>query len=106
MHLLVEMLLIGLAVASITMTVSTSNVMEPWRIQVSKLGRRARELIHCPYCLSHWLAFVVVWGKFGLLPLERFILISFGIVTIASLASLGIAQLFLALDEIDSEENE
>jgi hypothetical protein len=106
MQLLFEMLLIGLAVASITMTISMSNLMEPLRVQVSKLGRWARELIHCPYCLSHWFAFAVVWGKFGLFPLGRFILTSFGVVTIASLAALGIAQLFLTLDEIDSEENE
>lgn len=106
MSLLLEILLIGLAVASITMTISKSNVMEYPRIQVSKLGRWARELIHCPYCLSHWFAFGIVWQKLGLFPLERFILVSFGVVTIASLASLKIAQLFLALDEIDSEEEE
>ena len=102
MFLLFEMLLIGLAVASITMTISKSNVMGYLRTQVSKLGRWAEELIHCPYCLSHWFAFGVVWWRLGLIPLGRFILVSFGVVTIASLASLGIARLFLALDEIDS----
>lgn len=106
MPLLFEMLLIGLAIASITMTISKSNVMEYLRTQVSKLSYWVGELIHCPYCLSHWFAFAAVWWKFGLLPLERFILISFGVVTIASLASLGIAQLFLTLDKIDSEEIE
>jgi len=106
MPLLFEMLLIGLAIASITMTISKSNVMEYLRTQVSKLGGWAEDLIHCPYCLSHWFAFVIVGWEFGLLPLERFILISFGIVTIASFASLGIARLFLALNELDSEEIE
>lgn len=106
MTLLFEMLLIGLAIASFTMTIAKSNVMECLRTQVSKLGRWARELIHCPYCLSHWVAFTVTWWKFGLWPLERFILISFGVVTITSFASLGIANLFLTLDEIDSEEVE
>ena len=106
MSLLFEMLLIGLAVASITMTISKSNIMEYSRTQVSKLGWWAEELIHCPYCLSHWFAFGVVWWKLGLSPLECFILVSFGVVTIASLASLGIAQLFLTLNKIDLEEIE
>lgn len=101
-----EMVLIGLAIASITMTIAKSNVMEWLRDQISELGQWTRELIHCPYCLSHWFAFAVVGWKFGLLPLEQFILMSFGVITIASLASLGIAQLFLALDKIDAEETE
>ena len=106
MDLLLNILLFGLAVASITMTVAKSNVMEWPRTQVSKLGRRAEELIHCPYCLSHWLSLGVVWWEFGTLPLGRFILTVFGTITVASLASLGIAWLFLALDEIDRPEDE
>jgi len=106
MPLLLEMLLIGLAIASITMTISTSYVMDYPRAQVTKLNRGLGELIHCPYCLSHWFAFGIVWWKLGLLPLDRFFLVSFGVVTIASLASLGIARLFSALDEVDSEETD
>jgi hypothetical protein len=106
MLLLFEMLLIGLAISSITMTISKSYVMEPLRVQVSKLAPWAKVLIHCPYCLSHWLAPFVVLFKLGLVPLMQFILVTFGVITIASIASLGVAQLFLALDEIDSEEME
>lgn len=101
-----ELLLVGFAIASIAITISKSNVTEPLRIQVSRLGRWAEELVYCPYCLSHWLAFGAVWWKWGLLPLDQFIIASFGLVTIASLASLGIIWLFLALNRLDSEENE
>lgn len=103
---IIWILLVGLAIASISMTICKSNVMRYFRNQVSKLGNWARGFIHCPYCLSHWLAFIAVWLEYGLLPIERFIVTSFGLVTIASFASLGIAQLFLALDDIDSEETE
>ena len=96
-----EMIWLGLAIASITMTITKSNVMEYPRNQISKLGRWSEGLAHCPYCLSHWLAFAVVWGKFGPLPLGQFVLVSFGVITIASFASLGIAALFLALDALD-----
>ncbi len=106
MDLLFNILLFGLAVASVTMTIAKSNVMEWPRIQVSKLGRWAEDLIHCPYCLSHWLSLGVVWWEIGMLPLDRLILTTFGTITVASFASLGIARLFLALDEIDRPEDE
>ncbi len=101
---LLEILFIGLAVASLSMTVAKSNVTERVRKQVSRLGHWASELIHCPYCLSHWFAFVLVWWRIGGCPGDVFVLTVFGVVTISSLASLGIARLFLALDEIDYEE--
>lgn len=106
MDLLLNILLFGLAVASVTMTIAKSNVMEWFRGQVSKLGWWAEELIHCPYCLSHWFSFWLVWWKLGNRPLDLFILATFGTITVASLASLGIARLFLALDEIDRPEDE
>lgn len=97
----IELLLIGLAIASLTMTLSKSNVTEYLRDSISRLGSWPKKLIHCPYCLSHYFAFGFVWWKFGLLPLENFILMSFGVITIASLASLGIAQFFLALEDLE-----
>lgn len=106
MNLLLEILLFGLAVASITMTIAKSNVMEWLRTLVSKLGWWAEELIHCPYCLSHWFSLGLVWWEFGMLPPVSFLLTVFGTITVASLASLGIAQLFLALDEIDHPEDD
>jgi hypothetical protein len=99
--LFIEMILLGLAIASITMTITKSNVMEYPRDQVSKLGSWAEDLAHCPYCLSHWLTFAAVWLRLGPLPLGQFVLVSFGVITIASFASLGIALLFLALDALD-----
>jgi len=106
MDLLLDILLFGLAVASATMTIAKSNAMEWPRTQVSKLSCWARDLIHCPYCLSHWLSLGLVWWEIGTLPLDRFILTTFGTITVASLASLGIAQLFLALDEFDHQEDD
>ena len=101
-----DILLTGLAVASISMTVALSNALAGVRETVSKLGRWPRELIHCPYCLSHWLSLGFVSQQMGLWPLSRFILTTLGVVTIASLASLGIGHLFLILDDDSSEENE
>ncbi len=94
-----ELLVTGLAIASITMTISKSNIMEPLRTFIFKLG--GGKLIHCPYCLSHWFAIALVWGQQDFLPLTNFSLTVFAIITIASLASFGIAKLFLALDDLE-----
>ena len=96
-----ELLVVGLAVSGITMTITKSNVMQPLRILMSKLG--CGELVHCPYCLSHWFAFGIVLGHQDFFPLTDFSLTSFAVITIASLASLGIAKLFLALNDLDME---
>ena len=96
-----DLFLIGLAIASMTMTISKSNIFWRLRALVSKLGLWAQDLIHCPYCLSHWLAFGFVWYEFGLF--DKFLIKSFAVITIASLASWGITQLFLALERLDNE---
>ncbi len=95
----IDILLTGLAISSITMTISESNIMEPLRTFVSKLG--CGKLIHCPYCLSHWFAIAIVWGQQDFFPLTDFSLSVFAVITVASLASLGIAKLFLALDDLE-----
>jgi hypothetical protein len=100
----IEILLVGCAIASMSMTITKSIIMEYPRNQISRLGVGAREFIHCPYCVSHWLAFIFVACLTGVMPFTQFILLSFALVGVASLVSLGIAHLFLTLDEIDSEE--
>jgi Protein of unknown function (DUF1360) len=98
----IEILVTGLAVASITMTISQSNVMEYPRTLISKLG--LGKLINCAYCLSHWIGFGIVWMRQDFFPLINFVLTSFAVITVASLASLGIAKLFLALDDLGEIE--
>ena len=101
--MMTEIILLALAVSSVSMTVATSNAMEWLRSLVSKLGQRFEELIHCPYCLSHWLAAIVTlaWVKGSV---SELVVTGFAIVTLASLASLGITHFFLALDALDRSE--
>jgi len=96
-----NILLAGLALASITMTISKTHIMQRVRDTVARLGPWAEDLIHCPYCLSHWFAFIIVGYEFGFFPLDRFFIMSFGIITIASAASLVITLFFLALDKLE-----
>ena len=98
-----EILILSLAVSSASVTIAVSNSMEWLRSLVSKLGPRFEELIHCPYCLSHWLAAIatLTWIKGSM---SELVMTGFAIVTIASLASVGIIHLFLALNALDRSE--
>jgi len=100
-----NLLLLSLAVASISITITKSNAMEWFRKRVSKLGSLVEELFHCPYCLNHWLATigVALWFKGSAYEL---IILIMATVTLASLASLGIVYFFLALDALEEGSEE
>jgi hypothetical protein len=55
-----SMLALALAVAAVAMTVGRSNVFAPLRTFVDDRSRWFGELVSCPYCVSHWLAFAAV----------------------------------------------
>ena len=98
-----EIILLALAVASTSVTISKSNALEWLRNLVSKLGRWPEELIHCPYCLSHWIAAAGV-----LLMAEgtwfQILLTTMAVVTLASFAAIGIIYYFLTLDALEESE--
>jgi CHASE2 domain-containing sensor protein len=79
--------------------------MEWFRRSVSKLGSWAEELFHCPYCLSHWLAIggVLAWFEDSIFELVIYIMV---VVTLSSLASLGITHFFIALDALEEGSEE
>lgn len=98
-----ELTILSLAIAAASMTITKSNAMDWFRGLVSKLGHWFEDLIHCPYCLSHWLAAfsVVAWFRGSL---GEMIITGLAVVTLASLASLGIIHFFLALDALERSE--
>lgn len=106
-----EIVLVSLAIAAASMTVSKSNAMFWFRGCFVKVvgwihdewSELAEELIHCPYCLSHWLAAISVVAMLRA-PIGEMIIVGLAMVTLASLASLGIAYFFSALDALDRSE--
>jgi len=98
-----EIILLALAVASTSVTISKSNALEWFRNQVSRLGSWAEELIHCPYCLSHWIAAAGVCIMFQGTVLDLAIT-TMAVVTLASFASIGIIYYFLTLDTLEESE--
>ena len=54
------MVVLSMATAAIDMTVSKASIFEGFREWVEKRSDWFSEMIGCPYCLSHWVAFGMV----------------------------------------------
>lgn len=74
------------AIAAISMTICRGSLF--WRLQKYRLFK-------CPYCLSHWLAFIAAASS---TTLKNFVINSFCLVTISTLFSFII---LLFLKELD-----
>lgn len=57
---LVNILYITLAIASVSFTVTRTGIFEWLRELVSPIHPKVEQLFHCPYCLGHWITFVVL----------------------------------------------
>jgi|SRR5690606_10108936 len=53
-------LYITFACASISFTITYTSIFEPLRNLISRLGKKADQLIHCPWCFNHYVVFIVV----------------------------------------------
>jgi hypothetical protein len=51
---------LALAVAAISMTTAKGAIFRPARLWIHDHNEWLGELVMCPYCLSHWLAFGAV----------------------------------------------
>lgn len=60
MNQLINILVIGICVGTISNTISRTNVFKPLRLAIYRRNLWFGELIRCPYCLSHWVAFAAV----------------------------------------------
>jgi len=93
LNFIIYFLLMALAVASICFTISKSELFNPIRIFIFKYnkGKLFYKLIHCPYCLSHWVAalfsflyiFIFKDTIFGNIYFD-FIVLTFSLVTVSS----------------------
>lgn len=48
---------LALAIAAISMTTAKASIFRPLRLKVEDRNEWLGELVKCPYCTSHWLAF-------------------------------------------------
>ncbi|KPK54995.1 MAG: hypothetical protein AMS22_05060 [Thiotrichales bacterium SG8_50] len=98
-----NLIVLGLAVAATSMTISTTHAGAPLRAWVSKNGPWFEKLIHCPWCVSHWLSLALTPLWMQVTNLAQWAVYTMSVVAISGLASAGIAYLFLALDALEGE---
>ena len=54
------LLVLGAACAVIAMTVSKASIFEQARVWLDRKSNWLGDLVACPYCTSHWVAFLFV----------------------------------------------
>lgn len=68
---------IALVVASVSFTITVTSVFKWLRELVSSIHPKLEELIHCPYCLSHYIAALLIWLTDFIYPLTNSLLLNF-----------------------------
>jgi hypothetical protein len=89
---MITLLLLAAAVSSIAFTITTTGIFL-WLIElVSPIHKKIEDLIHCPWCLGHWITFVILLlPGIGLYPYTGikfldFFLTAFTIIGLSGLA--------------------
>lgn len=80
---LIKLIIVSLAVASISWTITKSLIFLFLRSFFCKRSKFLGNLFSCPYCLSHWVSFIFMFYlyKFSF----NFILMSFAAVTLSTI---------------------
>ena len=61
MGMVVYIVLVALCAASISYTISYTSIFLGFREWVSKFHHKLEELIHCPYCLCHYVILTIMF---------------------------------------------
>lgn len=56
----VSFLVLSMAVAAVSVTLTKSGIFEKPRSWIDAKNAFLGDLVHCPYCTSHWLSFLTV----------------------------------------------
>ena len=59
--MVVYMVLVALCAASISYTISYTSIFLGFREWISKFHHKLEELIHCPYCLCHYVILTIMF---------------------------------------------
>ena len=89
------LLLLAAAVCSASFTISTTTMFLEVREFVSTVHHKFEELIHCPWCLSHWITFLFLFLTREWINFTGFIVIDFLLTTFAITGISGIGHFVL-----------
>jgi len=57
---IVTLVALALAISSASVTITLSGIFASWREWIDDRSDFFGDLVHCPYCTSHWLSFGAV----------------------------------------------
>lgn len=92
-------LLIALAVASTSITISKTLIFKSFREKVP--GSWLRKLLQCSYCLSYWLSFFAIYL---LLPWSNYLNLIIKTMAMVTIAAIATFPILLYLKELDKHE--
>jgi hypothetical protein len=100
---------LSLVTATTSVTIAKSKAFLRLRRLAAARGRWLRDLVRCPYCLSHWIALVLVPAYRPVLaesgvPVLDLLVSLFSVVALSALWSLGICRSLQAMDAIPGDE--
>lgn len=61
MGIIMYIILVALCAASISYTISYTSIFLGFREWISKFHHKLEELIHCPYCLCHYIILTIMF---------------------------------------------
>lgn len=83
MHI-IQLFLISLAISAISYTISRTEIFKPIRKLICSRLNWLGKLISCPYCLSHWVSFGMIFYFYKTISFEVFIL-TFAMVALSAI---------------------
>ena len=89
LYILVSNFILALCISCISYTISRSGIFSGFRNWVErKMPDKIDELIHCPYCLSHYVALIVLLITRTIIPITGWIVVDF-IITLFALIEIS-----------------
>lgn len=55
-----DLIYVALCCGSISFTLTTTSMFKSWREWMSKFHPKLDELVHCPWCLGHWITGIII----------------------------------------------
>jgi hypothetical protein len=83
MHI-IQLFILSLAISAISYTISRTEIFKPIRKLICNRWNWLGKLISCPYCLSHWVSFVMIFYFYKTISVEVFIL-TFAMITLSAI---------------------
>lgn len=86
-----QILMLSLAVAAISTTISTSDIFAPFRRWAKEHLGKVGKVFPCTYCTSHWVAFVAVaWFHprvFDGWWFANYVVVAFAVIAVANVVA-------------------